>query len=611
MTTNAIPRITAALNSGQSLQAEQLCREALLDQPHDEVLLVMLGISLQMQQRLQEALALYAQLVRLFPSSSVHWGNYGTALMSSGALDEAAQAYATACQLDPGNVSPKIHQGLLLIRRHEYLAAREVLLDAYRLDRELPLIRIHAARACCLCQDFEGAEDLLKPWLRWLPLSDDVLQLELAQVFSLMGDVAAAATLLEDLLGRQPTFIDARLLLANIYERSNRLAQAQALVLPVARADGGATDQQRNKAEHVLATLALRDKDPLTARQRLERSGPVDSEDCAHFFELASACDKLGDTDAAMDALREAHRRHAMVLRTAFPDYFASDAAALPTDAPRVPREQYERWPQLIAPQANDSPIFVVGFPRSGTTLLEQMLDAHPRLQSMDENPFFNRLAGILRRHDPRILEDLSVLQQYDCDELRKRYNMLVGERISRRWDARLVDKNPLNMQWLPIIYRLFPEAKFILALRHPCDVILSCYMQNFRSSMLSSACTSLERLAHGYVEVMTNWLEDVSIFKPTVLVSRYESLVDDVEQQAKRIAQFLGLDDVAPMLAFDQHARDKGYIATPSYSQVIEPVNRKGLGRWHKYRSEFEPLLPILDPMLKHWGYGIDLPSE
>jgi hypothetical protein len=279
----------------------------------------------------------------------------------------------------------------------------------------------------------------------------------------------------------------------------------------------------------------------------------------------------------------------------------------MPAEIQRVTEQDYARWPRLIAPETGDSPVFIVGFPRSGTTLLEQMLDAHPALQSMDENPFFNRLADKLRRHDPRIMLNLDLLQQRDCDELRKQYLIMVSEKIERRWNAQLVDKNPLNMMWVPLIHRLFPNAKFILALRHPCDVILSCYMQNFRSSIIGAACASLERLAHAYVQSMQTWLEDERIFQPKVLVSRYEELVADVPRQIGNIAQFLELDDDGPMLNFDEHARSKGYIGTPSYSQVIEPVNTKGLNRWTRYRREFEPVLSIIEPMLRHWKYSAE----
>ncbi|MHA6204738.1 tetratricopeptide repeat-containing sulfotransferase family protein [Dyella soli] len=602
-----ISRIAEAINAGQHLHAEQLSRAALLESPRDENLLLFLALSLQFQGRSQEALPVYAELTQLQPASSVHWNNYATVLAELGARREAVTAYARAVELDPGNTTAKSQLGLQLIELRDYLPARSVLLDVVNLEPNSVQARIDAARACCHCQDVEGAAELLRHWRHWAPFDSDQQQLELAQVLTLKHEIPGAAELLEDLLARWPGHHDVRLLLATLYERLNRLDDADAVLAEVIRADANTSGVQRNEANHILATLASRRKDPATARDLLERTGPASATNYSHYFQLASVCDQLGDTKASMNALRVGHQLEASERRFDSPEYFRSDAPAMPVDAPRVSAEQYARWPAYTAPAMQDSPVFVVGFPRSGTTLLEQMLDAHPGLQSMDENPFFNCLAGILGNHDRRILDDLSVLRQYDCDELRKRYDVMVGERIQRNAGTRLVDKNPLNMQWLPMIHRLFPNAKIILAVRHPCDVVLSCYMQSFQSSGLAAACSTLERLSRAYVQTMACWLEDVETFKPSVLVSRYEDLVGEFPAQATRIAQFLELEDASPMLQFDQHARNKTYIATPSYSQVIEPVNRKGLGRWHKYRDEFEPLLPILDPMLRHWGYAVD----
>ncbi|GAB2536768.1 tetratricopeptide repeat-containing sulfotransferase family protein [Rhodanobacter koreensis] len=608
MTPESTQLIVASMTAGNPLEAERLCRAQLRGQPHDENGLVLLALSLQHQGRLAEATTIYHHLTELFPDSSLHLCNYATALHQTGSLPEAEAAYAAAIQRDPHNINPKIQLGLMLLDRHDYLAAREMLLDAFELDRHLPLARIHAARACSLSQDFQGAHDLLKPWRNWLPLNDDALQMELARQLNLLSNAPASAELLEDLVDRNPSHFEARLLLGGIYERLNRVADAEAMLQSVAAVSAttsGAT--LRGEVDHLGATLALRGGDVVAARSLLERGGPRHANDYTHHFDLARAYDKLGETGLAMQSLRSAHAIQAAELAHASPEHFEAGAQALPAAIPRVSAEGYARWARLIAPDARNSPVFIVGFPRSGTTLLEQMLDAHPGLQSMDENPFFNRLADKLRNHHPGILSNLDLLQQRDCDELRKRYLIMVSETIQRRWSAQLVDKNPLNMMWVPLIHRLFPEAKFILALRHPCDVMLSCYMQNFRSSILGAACASLERLAAAYVQAMECWLEDEHIFRPKVLVSRYEELVTDFPAQTRRIADFLELDDATPMLQFDRHARDKGYIATPSYSQVIEPVNRKGLNRWTRYRREFEPVLPILEPMLKHWGYSAD----
>jgi tetratricopeptide (TPR) repeat protein len=603
MAPNELTQITAAIQNGQLQRAEQLSREALTRFPRQTDLTLMLALSLHMQKRVDEALPFYAELAQELDSTS-SWNNYATALKDSGNVPEAAKAFARAVELDPGNLTAKGQLGLLLIDLRDYLTARSLLLDVVAADPDSLAARIDAARACCHCQDTEGASELLRRWRQWLPFNDDDLQLSLAQVLTLNNDIPDAVDLLEDLLARWPAQFDVRLLLANHYERLNRLADSEAVLAPLLRAGSNASEVQSKEASHLLATLALRKGDAAAAKDLLERAGPEAENSYSHYFQLASVYDKLGETSSAMEALHVAHRIEANERRFDSPEFFVAGSPAMPVDAPRVTAEQFARWPTLTAPAMGDSPIFVVGFPRSGTTLLEQVLDAHPGLQSMDENPFFNRLAGVLGNHDRRILDDLSVLRQYDVDELRKRYHVMVGERIQRDGDARLVDKNPLNMHWLPIMYRLFPEAKFVLAVRHPCDVILSCYMHSFRSSALAAACSNLERLAHAYVETMQRWLEEVSILQPSVMLSRYEDLVADFPGQVSQIAQFLELDDASPMLGFDRHARSKEYIATPSYSQVIEPINRKGVGRWHKYREQFEPLLPILEPMLRHWGY-------
>ena len=604
---NPIPfeAISAAISAGNFPHVERLCRASLLDQPQREELLLFLAISLQRQNRGAEAVEAYARLTQVFPQNAIHWSNYATALREAGLLDEAEKAYAEAIRLDPRSVAPHVNLGLLLIQRGDYLDAREKLLDAVELNPQLPMARIHAASACSLCQDFHRAEQLLKPWRQWLPLNDDALQVELSYQLTLLSDGIGAQFLLEDLVRRDPGNAEARTRLAALYERINRLVDAEALMRSIDVDGLTISAPMRVAMDHVMAPIMVRKGERAEARALLERAGPRHENDSGHYFALAEACDKLRDWDAAMDALRTAHALKVEEMKRIAPEQFEPDAPALPTAVPDVSAEDYRQWPTFQAPDARNSPIFIVGFPRSGTTLLEQMLDAHPGLQSMDENPFFNRLADTLRRHDSRILGSLDVLRQLDCDELRKQYLVMVSEKVRRRWDTQLVDKNPLNMLWLPFIHRLYPQAKYILALRHPCDVILSCYMQNFRSSILVTASASIERLAAAYVAAMDCWLRHAEVFQPNVLVSRYEDLVADSAQQTQRIAQFLELDDASTMMQFDQHARDKGYIGTPSYSQVIEPLNTKGLNRWHRYRDYFEPVLPILEPMLRHWGYS------
>lgn len=605
MTDSAIQAIIAAIHSGALSSAEEMCGRLLEQRRDDPDLLFLLALSLQQQGRVRDATNLYEHLTILDRKNPVHWFNYANALASLDRLDEAEDAAREAVRWAPDDGEKLETLGLVQLRLNKPLEARETLLHARALSPESPSINIHAARACAVCRDYR-AEELLKPWREWLPLEDS-LQYELADAKAESGELMAALELLEDLVLRAPTSWEPQALLASVYERVNRLDDAESVLAGLIDRDSGENAGVSREIAQQKARLAMRRHDAAAARRLLEQCGPRNESDSAFHFSLAKARDALGDTAAVMRSLETAHRLQIEELKLATPQYFEPGAPSLPAAVGRVAHEDYRSWPLLVAPDASQSPVFVVGFPRSGTTLLEQMLDSHPCLQSMDERPFFNILSNQLENYSIHLPEDLGKLDQRDCDELRKGYLVLACSKVPRRWNARLVDKNPLNMLWLPMIHRLFPQAKFILALRHPCDVLLSCYMQNFRAAPLVVASRTLEHLARAYVVAMENWLYHAKLIGPDLFVSRYEVLVTDTAEQTRKIAAFLGLDDAEAMLRFDSRAREKGFIATPSYTQVIEPISTKSMHRWKRYREYFEPVIPILQPMLEHWGYTAD----
>lgn len=606
MIENAIREIAAAVQRGTPDEGERLSRLWLARAPDDENLVFLLALCLQQQGQHEQALDCYERLTTRFPESPLHRGNYATALRLAGRLDDAAEAARAAIALDPNDPSNYINLGLTQVKQDRYEEAQETLLKAYSLDPDSPLTRIHAAGVLAAVRDAQ-TYTLLRPWRSWLPLDDTDLQLQLAHLLTLIGEANAAHAVLVDLVERLPTHLQARLRLASIEERRNELDIAEAMLADIAVRHPEMDEGSRQEMLHQHAMLAMRRGRLAESLKMLEEARPRGEFDPTHFFTLAEVYNKQGDKDNAMRVLAIAHERQIAELRPMTPGRFADDAAILPNTRYRLSAEEFAAWPKLVSPQTKDSPVFIVGFPRSGTTLLEQMLDAHPALQSMDERPFMSILGGELNDHDLQLPQDLYRLGQRDCDELRKRYLGLVCEKIQRKWDARLVDKLPLNMLWLPLINRLFPHAKIILCLRHPCDVVLSNYMQNYRSSVLASACSTLERTAQAYVAAFESWVHHIAVIKPDVMVSRYEDLVSDLPRQTEHIAAFLELDDATPMQRFDRHARDKGFIATPSYTEVIKPVNRKAVNRWLQYREYFEPVLPILQPMLDHWGYEID----
>jgi hypothetical protein len=170
----------------------------------------------------------------------------------------------------------------------------------------------------------------------------------------------------------------------------------------------------------------------------------------------------------------------------------------------------------------------------------------------------------------------------------------------------RLVDKNPLNWVYLPLIHSLFPQAKVLLVLRHPLDVVLSCYMQNLRST--GNLYSSVTRITELYVAMADFWQRLQPDFHGAVLTTRYEDMVADPETETRRLALFLDLPWSEGWLDSASHARRKGIISTPSYAQVLEPLNSRAVGRWRHYRPYFDPeIIARLAPAVSAMGYSLD----
>ena len=174
-------------------------------------------------------------------------------------------------------------------------------------------------------------------------------------------------------------------------------------------------------------------------------------------------------------------------------------------------------------------------------------------------------------------------------------------------WSQRIVDKNPLNMVRLPTLQNLFPKAQVILAIRHPCDVVLSCYMQHFRAPAFALTFETIESTAQMYDKVFSHWYQSADQLKLPVLEWKYEDLVADTEGRARKLFEFLNLPWQDELLAFTERAKSKGAIKTPSYTQVVEQVNARSVGRWQAYEKYFTPaVMKYLEPWLERFGYSI-----
>jgi tetratricopeptide (TPR) repeat protein len=255
-------------------------------------------------------------------------------------------------------------------------------------------------------------------------------------------------------------------------------------------------------------------------------------------------------------------------------------------------------------------PIFILGFPRSGTTLVEQMLSAHPQISAGDELPFVNEITSSM----PRMLnspltypEALAELWMGDrregLDELRDYYLQRVLQLgILEPGALWFTDKMPLNETHLGLVALMFPRAPLIHILRHPLDVVLSVFSNHLTHGFYCAY--QLDTAARHYVRIMNLVQHYRSEMTLHYLPIRYEDIVDDQERSLRRVLEFVGAPFDPVCLEFHENRR---YARTASYAQVTEPLYGSSRYRYRHYRKELESVIPILEPIMRCLGYDID----
>ncbi len=594
-----------ALINGDAVGAEAISRNVLESAPDSEGAMLILALSLDAQSRVAEALPCFEALTQAFPNTASHWSNLGNAQRSLGNAEVAGNMFDRALALDPGESGALFNRALLYLDHGEFHNARSFLERALTAAPDDAGIRAETANTTFLCGEANKASDLLDGWEQWSG-GEPMALADIGWLYARLGQPQQAERSLDLALKGAPDHPKTQLRRAAFLERSNRVDEAIA-VLDGINAQAAAQEGLSESVAVLRADIAARGDDPKAALQLYETLAAepaVTRRNTEILSAIARLYEKLGDTASAMAWLAQAHQVQIDELRSHAPEWFDDDADPLKITRHRITQADIDSWQPVQAPSAEESPIFVVGFPRSGTTMLETMLDAHPQLQGMDERTFLHDVIETMRALDLSYPEDLGKLDDTACNRLRDTYWKLVRTRAGVPETKRLVDKNPLNILRLPLISRLFPNAKIILALRHPCDVVLSNYMQTFRTPAYVALTATIATTAKGYADTFDFWVDQAAVLHPDVLELRYEDVVDDIDAQSRRIAEFLEIPWDQRMVDFHVRAKERGYIATPSYQQVLEPINRKGVARWERYREYLEPAMTTLQPFRVRWGY-------
>ena len=249
-------------------------------------------------------------------------------------------------------------------------------------------------------------------------------------------------------------------------------------------------------------------------------------------------------------------------------------------------------------------PIFLIGFPRSGTTLLDTILRSHPKIDVLEEKPIVDKFIEKLHQKTLSKFENLNSPTSSIRNEMRKFYFDQRNKYLINKKKSIIIDKMPLNIIYVAEIFRFFPKAKFILAIRNPYDCVLSCFMQNFLLNNAMSNFLNINDSAKMYNMVMNLWQIYTKKFSIDFHTIKYEELVLNFKKSVLNLLNFLDLPWSDEVSEFYKTSQKRGIIATPSYNQVSQPLYSKSIGRWKNYEDELSKAKPYLDKWKKQYGY-------
>lgn len=534
---------------GRLAEAERHLRECLRLEPASAARMHELGKLVAEQGRREEAIECLRSALRLYPNDAPIWNSLGLVLNDAGRLVDAEQCFARAVSLNPGLAEAYNNLAVVQETQGKFTLAEKNYRQAISLAPRDAAVRNHLGY---LLADDGRYEEAMR---------------EFEQVLAeVPGDAMAVA-------GK-----------AHVLEKQGKRQEAYDWLRPLI--DGGSRNVNAIKIFGVVCLRLEREREAIAPLECALRDSTLShSAVSALNFVLGDLYDQLRDTDRAFMHYRKANE--------AAPHTFDAVAHAQHVDR-IIGAFSFEAMRTLPrADNRDERPVFIVGMPRSGTSLVEQILSCHPQVHAAGELRDLGDLAASLPRvlgAQESYLQVVSMLTREAANQLAETYlSRLTGFSAGA---SRVTDKMPHNFMRLGLIELLFPGARVIHVARNPLDTCLSLYCLSFNP--LHSYTNDLEHLGKYYQQyerLMAHWERTLSI---PMLTLRYEDLVDDPEGKTRSVLEFCGLPWNDRCLAFHESGR---HVKTPSYDQVRRPIYRSSVGRWKHYEKFLGPLISTLGP--------------
>jgi tetratricopeptide (TPR) repeat protein len=571
---------------GRNAEAADAYRQAIRLQPNSPGALVNLGVTLRGLGRHEEALEAYGRALSLKPDDPTIHYNLGVALQGIGRLAESVGAYRRTVALKPDHIDAWANLAGALLALEQGPEALEACQRRLALEPDAAEAHVALAAAWLAMGRPEGAETAGRRAIALAP--DDARALaQLGGALREQGRSAEALAAFDRAVRLAPDAADGWVNLAIALQETGRAEEAKAAIDRALTISPGSAAAWSVRGD--LKTFAPGDPDidvlrTLLAGADAARASETDRLDLE--FTLAKALMDIGDPDGAFAHLNAANRRKRAALSYDVEDdarEFAAIREAL--NGERLTRS---------APNGDPSgrPVFIVGMPRSGTTLVEQVLASHPEVHGAGELPTLESI--LMDQLGPSLsptarARKLPELTPEDLLSMGSAYVHKLAELAPGA--ARVTDKMPSNFRMVGLIRMMLPNARIIHCRRDPIDTCLSCYTRKFsRGQPFAYDLRDLGLYYRAYDALMDHWRALLPADR--FIDVHYEAVVDDLEGEARRLVAFCGLAWDEACLDFHQARRP---VRTASVNQVRRPLYRTSVARWKAYEPHLGPLLEAL----------------
>jgi tetratricopeptide (TPR) repeat protein len=593
---------------GSGLRPARCCRLDYASLPPPEASrqllpLVDRAIAEQQQNHDGEAEALCLEVLELAPNQGGALAVLYRIRRAQGIVPAAEALCRRLVTLQPNNVWATQELALLLFGKGDFADAEHHARNAVRIAPTDPQSHNLMGMILTEANRPQTGEYHYRQVLALSGRREPILLANLAWNLRNQGRIDEARAFYEEAVALAPGILQTLIGYARLEETDRNFARADEILDQAERLAPGNPNVLLQRA-----ILRGRTRDYDAALAILDRLGAGHGLGANELMEKGRLLDKMGRYDEAFAAFAEGKR---LACELSGNSYRAEEASQLVArlkgyfSAGRlqiVPRAK----PLRQAPQ----PIFIVGFPRSGTTMVEQSLSAHPKISAGDELPFISDLTALMPRmlnsplSYPEALADLWMGDQREgLDNLRDYYLQRVRQLgLLEPGAIWFTDKMPLNETHLGLIGLIFPEAPIVHVLRHPLDVVVSVFSNHLTHGFYCA--NALETIARHYVlifELIEHYRQEMTL---RYLPVRYEDIVADQETHLRRILGFVGLPFDKRCLKFHENRR---YARTASYAQVTEALYDSSRYRYRRYLKHLAPVIPILEPAILRLGYTID----